>query len=120
MIYSYYRHHHLLHQVDNEAVARSVINYRTSNTIISHHVKNRKKKKKEVVEEVQKEEEGGRVGVVVKGDVAGRVEVLLDVLKKKQPEGIAIRVVHSGVGPVTESDVEMASTSSSQCMTMCL
>ena len=52
--------------------------------------------------------------VVVKGDVVGSVEVLVSVLETRQPEGVAVRVVHSGVGPVTEGDVEMASSTGSE------
>lgn len=55
------------------------------------------------------------VGVVVKGDVVGSVEVLVGILETKQPEGVAISVVHSGVGAVVESDVEMAASTDSEC-----
>ncbi len=50
------------------------------------------------------------VPVVVKGDVAGSVEALVGVLTSSQPKQIGISVVHSGVGQVTETDVELASS----------
>ena len=55
--------------------------------------------------------EGGRifVPVVVKGDVMGSVEAVIEVLMSRQPEGVELNVIHSGVGPITESDVETAS-----------
>ena len=58
---------------------------------------------------------GGKgVSVLVKGDVVGSVEVVVQVLKEKQPEGVAVRVLHSGVGPVTDSDVELAASTDSE------
>ena len=59
--------------------------------------------------------EGGEgVGVVVKGDMVGSVEVVVQVLEKRQPEGAAVRVIHSGVGAVTDSDVELAASTGSE------
>ena len=57
-------------------------------------------------------EEG--VGVVVKGDVVGSVEVVVQVLEKQQPEGVVVAVVHSGVGSVADSDVELAASTGSE------
>ena len=53
---------------------------------------------------------GDVVPVVVKGDVVGSVEALESVLSLRQPSQIGVSVVHSGVGPVSESDVDMASS----------
>ena len=53
------------------------------------------------------------MGLVVKGDVVGSVEVMVDLLEKRQPEGVAVRVIHSGVGPVLDSDVELAASTGS-------
>ena len=58
--------------------------------------------------------EAREIGVVVKGDVVGSVEVVVDVLEKRQPEGLLVRVVQSGVGPVSESDVDMAASTGSE------
>ena len=59
-------------------------------------------------------EKGEGVGVVVKGDVVGSVEVVVQVLEKQQPEGVAVAVVHSGVGSVADSDVELAASTGSE------
>ncbi|KAJ1949021.1 translation initiation factor IF-2, partial [Linderina pennispora] len=48
------------------------------------------------------------VPVVIKGDVSGTVEAVSDSLKQLPDKKIKINVVHSGVGPVSESDVVMA------------
>ena len=49
--------------------------------------------------------------IVVKGDVQGSVEAILSALDKLGTEEVGARVVHSGVGGVTESDVTLAEAS---------
>ncbi len=49
--------------------------------------------------------------VVVKGDVQGSVEAIAGALSKLATEEVAARIVHSGVGAVTESDVALAAAS---------
>ncbi len=47
--------------------------------------------------------------VVVKADVQGSVEVLRSTLEKLSTEKVKVRVIRSGVGAITESDVLLAS-----------
>ncbi|PHX91614.1 MAG: translation initiation factor IF-2 [Flavobacteriales bacterium] len=49
--------------------------------------------------------------LIVKGDVDGSVEALSDSLLKLSTEEIAVNVIHSGVGQITESDILLASAS---------
>ncbi|PAP77678.1 translation initiation factor IF-2 [Rubrivirga marina] len=48
------------------------------------------------------------LNIVVKGDVGGSVEALSDALLKLSNEEVAVQIVHSGVGAITESDVMLA------------
>ena len=50
--------------------------------------------------------------VVVKGDVQGSVEAIVSSLNKVSTDEIKVRVLHSGVGAITESDVTLAAASS--------
>jgi len=50
--------------------------------------------------------------VILKGDVAGSVEAVRDVLNKLSTERVKIRIIRSGVGAITESDVMLAAASS--------
>ena len=50
--------------------------------------------------------------VILKADVQGSVEAVRDVLNKLSTERIKIRIIRSGVGAITESDVMLASASS--------
>ena len=49
--------------------------------------------------------------LILKGDVTGSVEVLADSLQKMSTEKVRIKVIHSGVGAITESDVLLATAS---------
>jgi translation initiation factor IF-2 len=51
------------------------------------------------------------LNLVVKGDVAGSVEALSDSLLKITNEEVAVNIVHSGAGAITESDVMLAAAS---------
>src|SRR6185295_4829194 len=58
--------------------------------------------------------EGGvqELNVIVKGDVQGSLEAVVGELAKiKHPE-VAVNVIHTGIGAITESDVMLASASS--------
>jgi translation initiation factor IF-2 len=49
--------------------------------------------------------------IIIKSDVQGSAEVLADTLTKLTDEKVKIRIIHSGVGAVNESDVLLASAS---------
>jgi len=49
--------------------------------------------------------------VILKTDVGGSAEVLADALQKLSTDKVKIRVIHSGVGAITETDVLLASAS---------
>jgi translation initiation factor IF-2 len=49
--------------------------------------------------------------IVVKGDVQGSVEAITSALEKLGTEEVMARVIHGGVGGVTESDVTLAEAS---------
>ena len=51
------------------------------------------------------------LNIVVKGDVGGSVEALSDSLLKLSNDEVAVAIVHSGVGAITESDVMLATAS---------
>ncbi len=51
------------------------------------------------------------LNVIIKGDVQGSVEALQDSLEKIDIEGVRVRIIHKGVGAITETDVTLASAS---------
>ena len=51
------------------------------------------------------------LNLILKGDVGGSVEVLADSLQRMSTEKVRVKVLHSGVGAITESDILLASAS---------
>ncbi|MDP8930248.1 MAG: translation initiation factor IF-2, partial [Actinomycetota bacterium] len=51
------------------------------------------------------------LNLIIKGDVSGSVEALEDALTKLEIPDVEVRVVHKGVGAVTENDVTLAEAS---------
>jgi len=49
--------------------------------------------------------------LIIKADVQGSVEVLSDTLTKLSDDRVKIKVIHAGVGAITETDVLLASAS---------
>jgi translation initiation factor IF-2 len=58
-----------------------------------------------------KEGEVKELNVILKADVGGSAEVLSETLQKLSNEEVRIKVIHSGVGAITETDVLLASAS---------
>jgi translation initiation factor IF-2 len=51
------------------------------------------------------------LNLIIKADVGGSVEALSDALLKLKTDEVAVSVIHSGVGAITESDVMLARAS---------
>jgi len=51
------------------------------------------------------------LNIILKGDVDGSVEALTDSFQKLSTEEIEVKIIHKGVGAITESDVLLASAS---------
>ena len=51
------------------------------------------------------------LNLIIKADVGGSVEALSDALLKLKTDEVAVNVIHSGVGAITESDVMLARAS---------
>ncbi|HWT30514.1 MAG TPA: translation initiation factor IF-2 [Propylenella sp.] len=49
--------------------------------------------------------------IVVKGDVQGSVEAIVQALEKLGTEEVGVQILHAGVGGITESDVGLAAAS---------
>ncbi len=72
------------------------------------------KHSKITLEDLYKQIQSGDVkdlNVIVKGDVQGSVEVVADSLRKLSTDAVRLNVLHSAVGAVTESDVNLAAAS---------
>jgi len=66
------------------------------------------------LEQLHKQMQAGEVKelpIIIKTDVGGSAEVLTETLQKLSNEKVKVRVMHSGVGAINESDVLLASAS---------
>jgi translation initiation factor IF-2 len=66
------------------------------------------------LEQLHKQMEAGEVKelpIIIKTDVGGSAEVLTETLQKLSNDKVKVRVIHSGVGAINESDVLLASAS---------
>jgi translation initiation factor IF-2 len=94
--------------VENEARAREVADYRKGvldkkrTTVAPISVENMFSAHASTIKEVP---------VVIKADVQGSVEAIVHALNRLSTDEIRVRILHSGVGAITESDVTLASAS---------
>jgi len=66
------------------------------------------------LEDLYKQIQSGEVkdlNVIVKGDVQGSVEAVSESLRKLSTDAVRLNVIHSGVGAITETDVNLAAAS---------
>ncbi|KAK4482733.1 hypothetical protein RD792_009900 [Penstemon davidsonii] len=66
------------------------------------------KAKEEADEDEEEKSDRVEVPIIVKADVQGTVQAVSDALKSLDSPQVFVKVVYAGVGPVSQSDVDMA------------
>ena len=95
--------------VENEARAREVAAYRQS--VIDTKRTTYAPASLDTMFSALKEKQAVEFPLVVKGDVQGSVEAIVAAVNKISNDDIKARVLHAGVGGITESDVTLAGAS---------
>lgn len=95
--------------VESEARAREVATYRTN--LATAKRTGSGPASLESMFSALKEKQAQEYPLVVKGDTQGSVEAIVASINKISTEAIRARVLHSGVGGITESDVTLAGAS---------
>jgi translation initiation factor IF-2 len=95
--------------VENEARAREVAAYRAG-VILAKRTATAPANL-ETMFSVLREKQAQQFPVVVKADTQGSVEAIVGSLNKISTGDIQVRILHSGVGGITESDVTLAAAS---------
>ncbi len=95
--------------VENEARAREVAAYRAS--VIQAKRTTSAPASLESMFSALREQQAQQYPVVVKGDAQGSVEAIVGSLNKISTDLIQVRILHAGVGGITESDVSLAAAS---------
>ena len=97
--------------VNNHGEARAIISYRLARTATKAEVK---KPAHVTLDDLFKKIEDGEIkelAVIVKADVQGSVEVLMERLPSLSTDKVKINIIHAATGTITESDILLASTS---------
>jgi translation initiation factor IF-2 len=94
----------------DEAKARQIADYRGKKQRESELVKSAKVSLEDLYEQI-KTGDVKELRVVIKADVHGSVEAVSDALTRLSTDDVKLRVIHSSVGGITESDILLAAAS---------
>jgi translation initiation factor IF-2 len=96
--------------VDSEARAREITDYRERKRREERGIGAGRASLEQMMSQLK---EGGRkeLPVLIKADVQGSAEAIVQALEKIGTEEVLARVIHYGVGGISESDVALAATS---------
>jgi translation initiation factor IF-2 len=96
--------------VTDTAKAKQIVNFRDQRLKESLLAKS----SRITLEQLHKQMKAGEVKelpIILKADVGGSAEVLTETLQKLSNDKVKVRVIHSGVGAINESDILLASAS---------
>ena len=101
--------------VENEGRAREIADYRVRKRRQTLGSAGSARTLEQMMQQLK---EAGRkeFPLVVKGDVQGSVEAIAGALRKLGTDEVEARIVHSGVGAITESDIALASAAKAVIM----
>ncbi|HWP99031.1 MAG TPA: translation initiation factor IF-2, partial [Vicinamibacterales bacterium] len=97
--------------IADPAKARQIAAYRQAQQRDRERAAGRARLTLETLQRQIAEGEVKELPIIIKADVQGSAEVLADTLAKLSDERVKVRIVHSGVGAISESDVLLASAS---------
>ncbi|GAA2622703.1 translation initiation factor IF-2 [Paractinoplanes durhamensis] len=104
---------------EDDRTVRQIAEQRQARRRAASFANSRSRATLETLMEQLKEGEKTSLTLVIKGDSSGSVEALEDALFKIEiPDEIQLKVIHRGVGAITESDVNLASASSDATATI--
>ncbi len=94
----------------DEKRARQVGEARASQAVLQQRSESSKLSLEDLFAQIQ---EGNvkEINLIVKADVQGSVEAMAASLQKIEVEGVKVKIIHTGAGAITESDVILASAS---------
>lgn len=96
--------------VKDENQAREVTNYRIRKERDAKLVKSAKSAMEQMLDKI-KSGESKQLAVIIKADVQGSIEAIEGTITKLSNDEVSVHVLHSAVGPISESDVTLAKAS---------
>jgi translation initiation factor IF-2 len=97
--------------VEDEKIARQIVEHRTEKQKMIDLASGAVPVSLEDILARMQDQQIKELNVILKGDVQGSVEALKEALLGISAEEIKVKVIHGGVGAITESDVMLASAS---------
>jgi translation initiation factor IF-2 len=97
--------------VENEARAREITDYRIRKRRETLGSAGTPRTLEQMMQTIKDAAGKKEFNLLIKGDVQGSVEAIVGSLKKIGNDEVEARIVHSGVGGITESDVALAAAS---------
>jgi len=97
--------------VDNERRAEEVTEYRQRVSKEKKAAQGAGRTLDQMLAQAKADEDTAELPIVIKGDVQGSVEAIIQAVEKIGNDEVKVRVLHSGVGAITESDVTLAEAS---------
>jgi translation initiation factor IF-2 len=101
--------------VDSEKVARDIIQYRIKKNRDIEVARKSKKTLKDIFSDMSSDKVV-ELPLIVKADVKGSVEAIISSVEKCSNDEVKIKIVHSGVGGITESDIILAKASNAMIL----
>ncbi len=101
----------VLNVVDTEAQAREIADYRMQAAKDKRAAAGAATTLEQLMAKAKADENVAELPVVVKADVQGSAEAIVQALEKVGNDEVRVRVLHYGVGAITESDIGLAEAS---------
>ncbi|MEM8978732.1 MAG: translation initiation factor IF-2 [Pseudomonadota bacterium] len=101
----------VLNVVETEAQAREIAEYREKSAKEKRAAAGAATTLEQLMAKAKEDENVTEMPILVKADVQGSSEAIVQAMEKIGNEEVRVRVLHSGVGAITESDVGLAEAS---------
>ena len=101
----------VLNVVDTEAQAREIAEYREKAAKEKRAAAGAATTLEQLMAKAKDDENVAEMPIVVKTDVQGSAEAIVQAMAKIGNDEVRVRVLHSGVGAITESDIGLAEAS---------
>ncbi|MFQ5565533.1 MAG: translation initiation factor IF-2, partial [Paracoccaceae bacterium] len=100
-----------LNVVEDEAKAREIADYRQRKTREKQATRGTRVTLDQILARAETDGDVKELPLVVKADVQGSAEAIVQAVEKVGNDEVRVHVLHSGVGAITESDVTLADAS---------
>ncbi|WP_370161244.1 translation initiation factor IF-2 [Limimaricola soesokkakensis] len=101
----------VLNVVETEAQAREIAEYRANAAKEKRAAAGAATTLEQLMAKAKEDKNVSELPIVVKSDVQGSAEAIVQAMEKIGNDEVRVRVLHSGVGAITESDIGLAEAS---------